>query len=80
MCGLNIMKGFNFEFDWDPDHLSNEPPLEGLPIPITMYMVKAISKMKSGKAAGPSGIEVEVIKAAGYRCHHDPRYCYYNYM
>ena len=34
------------EFDWDPDHLSNEPP----PIPITIDMVKkAISKMKSGQ-------------------------------
>ena len=56
----------NVEFDWDPDHLSNEPPLEGLPIPITIDMVKkAISKMKLGKAAGPSGIVVEMIKAAG---------------
>ena len=56
----------NIEFDWDPDHLSNEPPLEGWPIPITIYMVKkAISKMKSGKAAGPSSIVVEMIKAAG---------------
>ena len=45
----------NVEFDWDPDHLSKEPPLEGPPIPITIDMVKkAISKMKSGKAAGPS--------------------------
>ena len=56
----------NVEFDWDPDHLSNEPPLEGPPIPITIDMVKkAISKMKSGKAAGPSGIVMEMIKAAG---------------
>ena len=56
----------NVEFDWDPDHLSNEPLLEGPPIPITIDMVKkAISKMKSGKAAGPSGIVVEMIKAAG---------------
>ena len=54
------------EFDWDPDHLSNEPPLEGPPISITIDMVKkAISKMKSGKATGPSGIVVEMIKAAG---------------
>ena len=38
---------FLVEFDWDPDHLSNEPPLEGPPIPITIDMVKkAISKMK----------------------------------
>ena len=37
----------NVEFDWDPDHLSNEQLLEGLPIPITIDMMKkAISKMK----------------------------------
>ena len=37
----------NVEFDWDPDHLSNKPPLEGPPIPITIDMVKtAISKMQ----------------------------------
>ena len=23
------------EFDWDPDHLSDEPPVESLPIPIS---------------------------------------------
>ena len=56
----------NVEFDWYPDHLSKEPPYEGPSIPITIDMVKmAISKMKSGKAAGPSGILVEIIKAAG---------------
>ena len=59
----------NVEFDWDPDHLSNEPPFEGPPIPITIDLVnKAISKMKSGKPAGPSGIVVEMIKAAGDTC------------
>ena len=44
-----IFKRFlNVEFEWNPDHLSSEPPLEGLPIPITNDMVKkAISKMKS---------------------------------
>ena len=43
----------NFEIDWDPDHLSNEPSLEGTFIPITTNMVKkAISKMMSGKTAG----------------------------
>ena len=56
----------NVEFDWDPAHLSDEPPVEGPPTPITLDMVKkAISKMKSGKAAGPSGIVVEMLKAAG---------------
>ena len=58
-------KLLNFEFDWDPDHLSNTTPLEGLPIQITIDMVKkTISKMKLDKAAGPSGTVVEMIKAA----------------
>ena len=39
----------NVEFDWDPDHLSDEPPVEGPPITITM---KAISQMKEGKSTG----------------------------
>ena len=56
----------NVEFDWDPDHLSYQSPVEGLPIPITTDMVKkAISQMKAGKAPGPSGIVVEMIRAAG---------------
>ena len=38
----------------------------GPPIPITIDMVKkAISQMKAGKAPGPSGIVVEIIRAAG---------------
>ena len=56
----------NIEFDWDPDHLSYQPPVEGQPIPITIDMVKkAISQMKAGKPPGPSGIVVEMIGAAG---------------
>ena len=40
--------------------------MEGPPIPITIDMVKkAISQMKAGKAPGPSGIGVEMIRAAG---------------
>ena len=47
----------NVEFDWDP--------VEGPPIPVTIDMVKkAISQMKDGKAPGPSGIMVEMIRAA----------------
>ena len=54
----------NVEFDWDPVHLSNKPPLEGPPIQITTDIVKkAISNLKSSKAAGQSGIVVEMIKA-----------------
>ena len=45
---------FNVEFDWDPDLLTNEPPVEGRPIPITIDIVKkAISQMKADKAPGP---------------------------
>ena len=55
----------NVEFDWHPDHLSFQPPMECLPIPITIDMVKkAISQMKAGKAPGLSGIVVKMIQAA----------------
>ena len=61
----HYQKLLNVEFDWDPDHLSYQPPVEGPPIPITSDMVtKAISQMKAGKAPGPSGIVVEMIQAA----------------
>ena len=56
----------NVEFDWDPDPLFYQPPVEGPPIPITIDMVKkAISQMKAGKAPSLSGIVVEMIRAAG---------------
>ena len=53
------------EFDWDPNHRSDESPMEGPPISIIIDMVKkAISQMKAGKAPGPSGIVVKMIRAA----------------
>ena len=53
------------EFEWDPEHLSDEPPLEGPSIPITILMVKkVISQMKFSKAVGLLGILVENIRAA----------------
>ena len=53
------------EFEWDPEHLSNEPPLEGPSTPITILMVKnVISKMKFSKGVGPSGVVVEMIRPA----------------
>ena len=62
----NYQRLLNAEFDWDPNHLSDESPVEGPPIAITIDMVKkAISQMKTGKAPGPSGIVVEMIRAAG---------------
>ena len=56
----------NVEFPWDEGALPDAPPVEGPPPPIADKMVtKALAKMKSGKSAGPSGIIVEMIKAAG---------------
>ena len=38
----------NAEFDWDPNHLSDESPVEEPPIPITIDMVKkGFSQMKA---------------------------------
>ena len=54
----------NVEFDWDPDHLSDEPPVEGQPIPITIDMVKKAISQMADKARGPSGTVVEMIQAA----------------
>ena len=55
----------NAEFDWDPNHLPDESPVEGTPIPLTIDMdKKAISQMKAGKVPGPSGTVVEMITAA----------------
>ena len=54
------------EFSWNAANTSAEVPVEGPATMIIPEMVsKAISKMKSGKAAGPSGITIEMIKAAG---------------
>ena len=59
---MHYQRLLNAEIDWDPNHLSDESPVEGPPIPITIDMVKkAISQMKAGKAPGPSGIVVEMI-------------------
>ena len=58
----HYQKLLNVEFDWDPDHLSYQPQVEGPSIPITIDMgKKAISQMKAGRAPGPSGIVVEMI-------------------
>ena len=45
---------------------SVESPVEGPSEPITLEMItKAINKMVSGKAAGPSGIVAEILKHLG---------------
>ena len=56
----------NVEFPWNPEDLSEESPVEGPSEPITLEMItKAITKMASGKAAGPSGIVAEMLKPVG---------------
>ena len=56
----------NVEFPWNPENLSEESPVEGASERITLEMItKATSKMASGKAAGPSGIVVEMLKPVG---------------
>ena len=56
----------NVEFPWDEGALPDAPPVKGPPPPITDKMVtKALAKKKPGKSAGPSGIIVEMLKAAG---------------
>ena len=59
-------KLLNVEFPCDSNTLSEEQPLQGPPIKITNQMVsEALSKMKKGKATGPSGLNVEMILAGG---------------
>ena len=50
------------EFPWNKDDLPNEPVVQGPPLYITEDMIyKAISRMKKGKAAGPSGVVLEML-------------------
>ena len=56
----------NHEFPWDKNNLSDVLSLEGPSPLITNDMIrKAVCKMFSGKAAGPSGVVSERIKASG---------------
>ena len=47
----------NVEFTWNPEDLSETITLE--------MITKAISKIASGKAVGPSGIVAEMLKPVG---------------
>ena len=54
-----------WNFLWNASNMSDKPPVEGAALKITIEMVsKAINKVKADKAAGPSGIITEMIKAA----------------
>ena len=48
----------NVEFDWDPDHLSDEPPVEGWPSQSSLIWLRRLC------LRCPSGIVVEMIRAA----------------
>ena len=59
-------KLLNIEFDWPRDSLPEVSPTEGdPPLVTTEHITAAIGKMKCGKAAGPSGVTAEMLKAAG---------------
>ena len=56
----------NTENEWDSNNLNPVEPVESAAIFIEKDMVRiAVKKMKKRKAAGPSGIVPEMIKAAG---------------
>ena len=56
----------NVEFLSDSSSLSEEQPFQGPPIRITTKMVSnALTKMKKGKAVGPSDLNIEMILAGG---------------
>ena len=56
----------NAKFPWNQEDLSKESPVEDPSEPITLEMItKAISKMASGKAAGPLGIVAAMLKPVG---------------
>ena len=59
-------KLLNIEFDWPSDDVVDVPHVVGQPPPITTEMIQKVQqKMKNGKAPGPSGVIVEMLKSAG---------------
>ena len=56
----------NVEFPWDKNSLNNSAAVEGPVIFVTENIVTdVINKMNQGKADGPLGVIVEMIKAGG---------------
>jgi hypothetical protein len=59
-------KLLNEEFDWNRSALQNANAVSGPREMITSDEVRAaMAKMKAGKAAGPSGVVSEMLKASG---------------
>jgi len=56
----------NVEFEWPCDQLPEVSPIAGPPPPVTLDSIRnALKRMKCCKAAGPSGITCEMLRAAG---------------
>ena len=56
----------NVEFEWPSNELPGVPPTAGPPPSLSATLIhKALNKMSCSKAAGPSGIVAEMLKAAG---------------
>ena len=55
----------NVEFMWNSNSLPDLEQQIGPPLYITEMISKVIAKMKTGKAAGPSGMMTEMIRSAG---------------
>ena len=59
----------NEEFAWDKEHLTIADAISGPAVKIEREtVIKAIGKMKSGKATGPTGIVIDMLKASGDVC------------
>ena len=56
----------NIEFEWPSHELPEVPPIAGPRPKVPASLIsKALGKMKCGKAAGPSGVVTEMLKATG---------------
>ena len=56
----------SIDFDWPSGKLPNAAPVASDPPTVTTDMIRVtLSKMKCGKATGPSGTIAEMLKATG---------------
>ena len=56
----------NTQFAWDRNNLSKADTVSGIPCLIEKAMVhESISKLRNGKAAGPSGVVSEMARTGG---------------
>jgi len=66
VCRQYFAKLLNEEFSWDRNSIVAQKIVNGQADQISVDEVRAaISKMKAGKAVGPSGIGAEMLQVAG---------------